>query len=227
MSSENKFGNRSPAWRWIAYLFIGLSIVGGYAVWKFQATKNQLFGFQPPEMALAQYTPRDVIGDLGGMLVRIPRHYAEYVEYDDDPGFGEKRKESIPERNFKSRLRSFGMNVRFPDMKGLETMELKEAHRNYRLKPENPWIDISINAGSIYPSMGKNANSGLAKKLWEKSEYWFANYERAPRGCTNFCVNGQLAGNCCTSKELLKNDRYERTNRQPAGRLQETRRPHW
>ena len=181
MSSENKFGNRSPAWRWIAYLFIGLSIVGGYAVWKFQATKNQLFGFQPPEMALAQYTPRDVIGDLGGMLVRIPRHYAEYVEYDDDPGFGEKRKESIPERNFKSRLRSFGMNVRFPDMKGLETMELKEAHRNYRLKPENPWIDISINAGSIYPSMGKNANSGLAKKLWEKSEYWFANYERAPQ----------------------------------------------
>lgn len=28
--------------------------------------------------------------------------------------------------------------------------------------------------------MGGNANDGLAKKLWEKSEYWFANYERAP-----------------------------------------------
>lgn len=40
---------------------------------------------------------------------------------------------------------------------------------------------------------------------------------RLAGGCTNFCVNGQLAGNCCTSKELLKNDRYERTNRQPAG----------
>jgi hypothetical protein len=26
------------------------------------------------------------------MKVRIPRHYAEYVEYDGDPGFGEKRK---------------------------------------------------------------------------------------------------------------------------------------
>jgi hypothetical protein len=181
MSSENKFSNRSRRWRWVGYLLVALSIASGYAFWKFQSTKNQLFGFQPPEMALAQYTSKDVIGDLGGMKVRIPRHYAEYVEYDDDPGFGEKRKESIPERNFESRLRSFGMNVRFPDMKGLETMELKEAHRNYRLKPKNPWIDISINAGSIYPSMGENANSGLAKKLWEKSEYWFANYERAPQ----------------------------------------------
>ena len=36
-------------------------------------------------------------------------------------------------------------------------------------------------------------------------------------GCKNFCVNGPLAGNCCTSKELLKNDRHKRTDRQPAG----------
>jgi Cd2+/Zn2+-exporting ATPase len=37
------------------------------------------------------------------------------------------------------------------------------------------------------------------------------------RGCKNFCVNGQLAGNCCTPMELLKNDRHERIDRQPAG----------
>ncbi|MFT4242300.1 MAG: hypothetical protein QM569_08460 [Acidovorax sp.] len=181
MSSGNQHSNRSRGRHWIVYMLVGLSIASGYAFWEFQPTKSQLFGFQPPGMNLAQHTPKDVIGDLGGMKVRIPRHYAEYVEYDDDPGFGEKRKESIPERNFKSKLRSFGMNARFPDMKGLETIELKEARRNYRLKPENPWIDIGINAGSIYPGMGANANSGLAKKLWEKSEYWFANYERAPR----------------------------------------------
>jgi hypothetical protein len=30
--------------------------------------------------------PKDVIGGLGGMKVRIPRHYAEYVEDDGDPG---------------------------------------------------------------------------------------------------------------------------------------------
>lgn len=37
------------------------------------------------------------------------------------------------------------------------------------------------------------------------------------RGCKNFCVNGQMAGNCCTSNEMKKNDRYERIDRQPAG----------
>lgn len=37
------------------------------------------------------------------------------------------------------------------------------------------------------------------------------------RGCKNFCVNGQLAGNCCTPMELQLNDRHERTDRQPAG----------
>ena len=37
------------------------------------------------------------------------------------------------------------------------------------------------------------------------------------RGCKNFCVNGQLAGNCCTPMELQINDRHERTDRQPAG----------
>ena len=50
--------------------------------------------------------------------VRIPRHYAEYVEYDGDPGFGEKRKGPVPERTFESKLSSFGMDVRFPDMRG-------------------------------------------------------------------------------------------------------------
>jgi type I restriction enzyme, S subunit len=37
------------------------------------------------------------------------------------------------------------------------------------------------------------------------------------RGCKKFCVNGQLAGNCCTPMEMQINDRNERTNRQPAG----------
>ncbi|MCA3239489.1 MAG: hypothetical protein ING32_15145 [Curvibacter sp.] len=180
MSSENKHSNRSRGWRWIVYLLVGLSIASGYAFWKFQSTKNQLFGFQPPEMALAQYTPKDVIGDLGGMKVRIPRHYAEYVEYDGDPGFGEQRKGPVPERTFESRLRSFGIDVRFPDMKGLENQTMRDEHRSYDLNPENPWISIGINAGEIYPGLGAKAREGRAKKLWERSEYWWNNYARLP-----------------------------------------------
>ena len=87
---------------WLVCLLIGLAIV--YVMWGISA---RITGFLPPEMAMAQYTPKDVIGDLGGMKVRIPRHYAEYVTYDDDPGFGEKRKGGRPERTFDSRLRSF------------------------------------------------------------------------------------------------------------------------
>jgi hypothetical protein len=51
--------------------------------------------FQPPEMAAAQFSRGVVVGDLGGMPVAIPRHFAEYVEYDGDPGWGETRK-AIP-----------------------------------------------------------------------------------------------------------------------------------
>jgi len=43
--------------------------------------KHRFSGFQPPEMMMAQYTPKDVIGDLGGIKVRIPRHCAEIVEF--------------------------------------------------------------------------------------------------------------------------------------------------
>lgn len=180
MSKEELISHR-VACRWAVYLLIGLAISICYIAWKFQSAKNDLFDFQPPEMALAQYTSKDVIGDLGGMKVRIPQHYAEYVEYNGDPGFGEKRSAAARlQRSFSSRLSSFGISVRLQDMKGLETPQLKEDYRNHRLNPENPWIRISINAGDIYPSMGANANDGLAKNLWEKSEYWFANYERAP-----------------------------------------------
>ncbi|MDB5772534.1 MAG: hypothetical protein JWM42_2908 [Burkholderia sp.] len=137
-------------------------------------------GLRASEMALAQYPPKDVIGNLGGMKVRIPRHYAEYVEYDGDPGFGEKRNDLVPERTYESKLRSFGMEVRFPDMTGVESTQLRDEYRRYQLKRENPWISIGVNAGEIYPSLGDKANNGLAKKLWEKSEFWFAKYERAP-----------------------------------------------
>lgn len=173
---------RRLGWRWLLYLLplAGLVISVSYIFWRALVIKSQLFGFQPPEMAAAQYTPKDVIGDLGGMKVRIPRHYAQYVEYDSDPGFGEKRKGPLPERALESRLRSFGMDVRFPDMKGFENGQLREDYRRHKLKPEDPWLSIGINAGEIYPSLGARATDGLAKTLWTKSEHWWNNYERLP-----------------------------------------------
>jgi len=148
-----------------------------------QGVSTRIMGFQPPEMAMARYTPKDVIGDLGGMKVRIPRHYAEYVEYDGDPGFGEKRKGPRPERTFDSRLTSFGIEVRFPDMKGLENAQLREEKRRQPLR-EKTWIRIGINAGEIYPGDGfldRRTNSTLFNVYSpEMKGHWLFTYERMP-----------------------------------------------
>ena len=162
-SKKQKPKQRSSlAWLWALLLLIGGA---GFLYWQYELAKFRLFGFQPPEMAMARYTPKDVIGDLGGLKVRIPRHYAEYVEYDDDPGWGEKRKGPVPERTFDSKLRSFGIEARFPDMVGLKNSQLQQEYRSYNLNPDNPWIRISINSGDHYPSLGANARNGLAKQV--------------------------------------------------------------
>ena len=163
---------------WVLLLLIGGV---GYWTWRYQiAQQAAMYGFQPPEMAMARYTPEDVIGDLGGLKVKIPRHYAEYVVYDGDPRWGKKRNGPIPERTFDSKLRNFGIRARFPDMLGLENEQLQEELRSYSLNPNNPWLDMTINSGENYPSMGANARNGQAKHLWEPSPYWWNNYERLP-----------------------------------------------
>ncbi len=106
-----------------------------------------------PAMAAAHYSPRDVVGDLGGVPVTIPRHFANYVEYDGDPGWGEKRKGPPPERTHQSRLRSFGYYTRFPDMAGESSGELikdKGIYSSYT----TPWISVGITTGSYYPGDG-------------------------------------------------------------------------
>ncbi|MDR1062611.1 MAG: hypothetical protein LBL48_01530 [Azoarcus sp.] len=166
--------------RWLKVLLIAVAIPVVYVIWKVSVF---VIGFQPSEMAMAQYTPKDVIGDLGGMKVRIPRHYAEYVEYDGDPGFGEKRKGPRPEHTFDSRLRSFGIEARFPDMKGLENAQLREENRRQPLQ-EKMWIRISITAGESYPGDGfldRRTNSTLFNIYSPKSiGHWNYTYERMP-----------------------------------------------
>ena len=184
MSNKPKQSLFRVAWRWIWRLLASVLIMlvlvmtgsGLYIV----SVVYEVSGFMPWETMLAKHTPKDVVGDLGGMKVKIPSHYAEYVEYDGDPGFGEKRKGQRPERTFDSRLRSFGIEARYPDMKGLENDELRAHYKENQLRPENPWIRVSINSGQDYPSMGVNANNGQAQKLWQKGRFWWNNFERAP-----------------------------------------------
>lgn len=195
-------------WLWVLLLLMGGA---GFLYWQYELAKFRLFGFQPPEMAMARYTPKDVIGDLGGLKVRIPRHYAEYVVYDGDPRFGEKRKGPVPERTFNSRLRNFGMKVRFPEMIGLENMSLREDYRKNFLNPDGTWLSLTINSGGNYPGLGANARNGRAKKLWTSSDYWAYNFERLEEdvyGLEMYVVKGldphtgQLARESSNTKDI-------------------------
>lgn len=138
-----------------------------------------IWGFEPPEMAAARRSPTDVIGDLGGMPVKISRAVAEYVEYDGDPGFsGPPRHGPPPQRTYASRLKSFGFDVRFPDMAMLTTSEMianKASHNIYN----TPWMGIGISSGEIYPGRGFMNRLTVIEKI--KNRYWWNDYEELPK----------------------------------------------
>ncbi|WP_155888071.1 hypothetical protein [Cupriavidus sp. WS] len=156
-----------------------------------QGQGNPLF---PPEMNAARDTRTEfVIGDLGGVPVRIPHYFANYVEYDGDPGFGEKRRGPVPLRTYQSRLASFGFKVRFPDMAGLSSSELWRDLEKYSdpywkgyYDSISPWIDVGVSSGWIYPGgdfLESTVNATLNFNA-ERDGYpnlAYRNYEGLPR----------------------------------------------
>ena len=163
-------------WRWL-FSFFGIIVILVY----FVASKVLIGANEKTRANLsASRTPEDVVGNLGGMRVRIPGYYVKNVEYDDDPFFGDARTAQEPERTCHSKLRSFRLDARFPDMAGVENEMLRLSYDQNRLKADNPWISVLVKSGRIYPSLGERATDGLASGLWKKSEFWFANFERAP-----------------------------------------------
>ena len=101
----------------------------------------------------ARYSEKNVVANLGGMPVSIPPYFAEFVEYDGDPGFGEKRIEKKPVRTPQSKLKSFGFYMRYPDMAGLSSPELKKNKASYTIY-NTMWIRVGINSGEFYPRDG-------------------------------------------------------------------------
>lgn len=90
----------------------------------------------------------DVVGDLGGVPVLIPGAYARLVEYEGDPHWLERRNGPPPVRTVESKLASFGILARYPDMKPL-TKEEDAGYRRTKFKGSE-WIRVSVFAGSRF-----------------------------------------------------------------------------
>lgn len=117
----------------------------------------------PPPVRTANSPPEYVIGDLGGMPVKIDHRIVQFIEYDGDPGWGERRKGPRPERTYSSRLSSFAFEVRYPDMKTRADKDAQADYEKYHplssslgaeLRWTNPWIGGGIESGSRYPGHG-------------------------------------------------------------------------
>lgn len=93
-----------------------------------------------------------VIGDLGGVPVSIPKPYANFVEYDGDPHFLEKRKGPIPKRTHESKLASFGFEVRYPDMANVN--EETASERRQKNIHNTMWMRVGVNSHSAYGGAG-------------------------------------------------------------------------
>jgi hypothetical protein len=107
-----------------------------------------------------------VIGDLGGISVSIPHHFARFVEYEGDPHFLELRKGAVPARSFESKLRSFGFEVRFPDM-----APLTEATRQEKLKStiyNTMWLGVGVSVKPYYDelTLKRRLEASLSEK-WD------------------------------------------------------------
>jgi len=140
--------------RWVIYLLACVVLLlGGFAWLLLSVSSASLGGFGTPQMAAAQYTPKDVVGDLGGMPVTIPRHMAEFVEYEGDPGWGETRKGPVPERTHQSRLTSFGVQFRYPDMATLSSPEMWADKKSKNIYVTD-WMLFGAKAASSYYGAG-------------------------------------------------------------------------
>jgi hypothetical protein len=83
------------------------------------------------------------------MKVKIPRHFARLVEYEGDPGWGEKREVARPERTYESKLTSFTARIRYPDMQGLTSDELRLDYKQATIY-NTMWFSLGVSTGNHF-----------------------------------------------------------------------------
>lgn len=187
--------HRTGRGRWVIYLMAAIFVLIGLFMGLIMlATGASLGGFGTVQMAVAQYTPKDVVGDLGGMPVTIPRHMAEFVEYEGDPGWGQKRKGPVPERTHQSKLTSFGVQFRYPDMATLSGPEMW-ADQNSKNIYVTDWMSFGVKAGSRYYGVGwlDRVANGAINSMHAK-QYIYVKQERDEYGLQKYLMVNKDTG---------------------------------
>jgi hypothetical protein len=168
------------AWKWILFwlAYVWVFVLGPLALVPGGAY-----------LAAAYHSPQDVIGDLGGMPVKIPAHVAHLVEYNGDESW-KPRKGPVPVRTQESKLRAFSFDVRYPDMAILSSSELEKDKK--RPFYENNWLSGGISSGEHYPGHGF-MDQFVRLHLETPHHHWWGEYERLPKkkfGLTPYVVAG-------------------------------------
>ena len=138
-----------------------------------------VWGYETPEMVAAQHSPKDVIGDLGGMPVNISGYVAERVEYEGGPVWSPlPRKAPAPERTYASKLVTLGFYVRVPDMAMLTTAKMLADKASSNIY-NTDWIRVEITTGERFPGTGF-MNSRQVSNDHSHRKYGWETYEELP-----------------------------------------------
>lgn len=96
-----------------------------------------------------------VIGNLGGVPVKIPFEFAELVEYDGEPtNWGQRPYTPPPPRTLASGITSFGFSVKYPEMIGPTTLKMNLGEKNTYTAEGSPWLGVGITSGDHFPGTG-------------------------------------------------------------------------
>jgi hypothetical protein len=128
-------------------LIIILGLILALVAWRAIVFYNAMKPYRQLAESWVNKENRDgsVIGDLGGIPVSIPQPIARFVEYENDPHFLEPRKGPTPTRTFQSKLRSFGFEVRFPDMAFLNDEAAREDKRKSNIY-NTMWLGVGLSS---------------------------------------------------------------------------------
>ncbi len=117
-----------------------------------------------------------IFADLGGVEVKIPNYFAKLVEYESIIGM-----DRISNMGRLKKIKSFGFDIRYPDMQGLSSHENYVDFKNRKVFTSK-WMWVGVNSGSSYSgegSISRLTKNSLNRMLDERSSSIFY-YEKLP-----------------------------------------------